>query len=157
VKQHHVASLGSIYGDGIRERTAFWAECDARLERLANRLGPEAGRVRAAIAARIALPTDADQETLNAAAWDSLKAMWADYAKSRADESSRDNKHAENRMLLSIMGEEMALRAQNLRGNWKAYHALQSLLGRMLAVHVRGGSDKDGDEVKHLLQEIENL
>jgi len=48
VRQRHIASLGSIYRDDTRQRIWFWEECDARLARLTNRLGPEAKHLRSA-------------------------------------------------------------------------------------------------------------
>jgi hypothetical protein len=48
VKHRHIASLGSIIADNttLQEREIFWLECEARLVRLANRLGPDLERLR---------------------------------------------------------------------------------------------------------------
>ena len=74
VKQQHVASLGSILIDyTIEDRVYFWAACDERLARLANRIGPDMDRLRQAIAARIPLPTDDDRAKLDAFNWDQLE------------------------------------------------------------------------------------
>jgi len=70
----HVASLGSILADyTIEDRVCFWAACDERLARLANRIGPDMDRLRQAIAARIPLPTDDDRAKLDALIGTSLK------------------------------------------------------------------------------------
>jgi hypothetical protein len=46
VKHKHVASLGSVWSDSPAEREGFWHECEARLARLANRLGPDLDRAK---------------------------------------------------------------------------------------------------------------
>jgi hypothetical protein len=74
VKQEHVASLGSAPLDcTIEDRVYFWAACDERLARLANRIGPDMDRLRQAIAARIPLPTDDVRAKLDAFYWDRLE------------------------------------------------------------------------------------
>jgi len=77
VRQRHVASLGTLWSDTPADRERFWIECEARLERLSNRLGPDLDRLRQAIAARIPPVTDAERETMKAAAWERLEQFWS--------------------------------------------------------------------------------
>ena len=77
VKQEHVASLGSIAGDSLEARECFWIECEARLARLANRLGPELDQLRQAIAARIPFLTDDDRAKLDALNWDRVEGWYS--------------------------------------------------------------------------------
>jgi hypothetical protein len=81
VRQIHIASLGSISDNSLAAREAFWVECEARLVRLSNRLGPNMDRLRQDIAARIPPLTDTDRERMHAAAWHWLEAEWDDRAK----------------------------------------------------------------------------
>jgi hypothetical protein len=65
VKQEHIAALGSIDAGhllpgsemSVRNRAAFWDGVNERLSNLANRIGPDAAKIRDAIAARIPIPT----------------------------------------------------------------------------------------------------
>src|SRR5262249_39560954 len=89
VRQKHIANLGSLAGDSLVAREAFWLECEARPQRLPNRLGPDLDRLRQAIAARIPPLTDADRAAMDAAAWDWLEGFWDSHAKDKARKSSR--------------------------------------------------------------------
>jgi hypothetical protein len=89
VRQKYIASLGSIAGDSPAERGRFWHECEARLERLSNRLGPDLDRLRQAIAARIPPVTDAERETMDHVKWDELEENWAWLRKRDIDEIKR--------------------------------------------------------------------
>ena len=67
VRQKHVASLGSLKDDTLAGRESFWLDCELRLKRLSNRLGPELlARLRRDIAARIPPLTAAQRKTLRA-------------------------------------------------------------------------------------------
>jgi hypothetical protein len=76
VRQRHIASLGTVWGDSPVERKVFWQQCEARLARLANRLGPDINRLRQAIAERIPPVTDAEREAMKVAAWEELEQYW---------------------------------------------------------------------------------
>lgn len=136
-RHRHVASLGSMIGDGIAAREIFWRECEARLARLGNRLGGEVERLRQAIAVRVPVVTDAERAAMNAAAWDQLEGMWDDHAKSRArravDEIKFAQREAKQHMRESIESEAITRQAKRLRGNAKAYDALNMLLGMTLS------------------------
>ena len=67
VKHKHVASLGSVWDESLQERERFWIECEDRLARLGNRIGPDLDRLRQTIAVRIPLVTDADRAAMEAA------------------------------------------------------------------------------------------
>jgi hypothetical protein len=146
VKHKHVASLGSITDDTLAAREIFWLECEARLARLANRL---LDRLRQAIAARIPPLTDADRAAMTAAQWDRLEGGWHDQAKSKARESSRLNEEAKETRREATEAEATALQAKRLRGNPKAYSALNLLLGVTLLGAI-GTKIIDGDEVAEL-------
>jgi hypothetical protein len=135
VKHTHVASLGSIVGDSLRGRDTFWNECKVRLVRLANRLGPDADRLRQVIAARIPPLTDTDRMALDAEAWDSLEGMWDNFAKRKARESSQYNEYA--KVLRREAQEADAIVLQTKRRDPEAYNDLNQLLGAMLAANLK--------------------
>jgi len=151
VRQKHIASLGSIAGDSLAARECFWIECDIRLARLANRIGPDLDRLRQAIAARIPPLTDADREAMDAAEWDWLEDLWDKHAKDKAYESSRTHEEAKEERREAIELEARALQAKRLRGNSKAYNALNLLLGMSLSP-VRSRVDHETE--KRLKDEI---
>jgi hypothetical protein len=138
VRQKHIASLGSLAGDSLVAREAFWLECEARLQRLSNRLGPDLDRLHQAIAARIPPLTDADRAAMEAAAWNSMQSMWEDHAKSKAFHSFDWNETAKQCMREAIKAEANALQAKTLRGNPKAFDALNRLLGLTLGAAAMG-------------------
>ena len=76
VKQEHIASLGSVVGDGVEARVWFWQACDERLASLANRIGPDMHRLRQAIAMRIPEPTREEVDALEMRRWQDLQAGW---------------------------------------------------------------------------------
>src|SRR5215831_15636388 len=76
VRQKHIASLGTLWGDSPAHRESFWIECEDRLARLANRIGSDLDRLRQAIAARILPMTDAEREAMKVAAWERLEQHW---------------------------------------------------------------------------------
>jgi hypothetical protein len=76
VRHKHIASLGTLWSDSPADRESFWIECEARLTRLANRLGPDLDRLRQAIAERIPPVTDAEREAMKVAAWERLEQHW---------------------------------------------------------------------------------
>jgi hypothetical protein len=129
VRHEHVASLGSIADDTVAARELFWRECEARLARLANRLGPDLDRLRQAVAARVPPPTDADRASLDAWEWDRLESTWTGRAQSKARESSKWNETAKRVRREAVEAEANALQARRLRGNAQAYSALNLLLG----------------------------
>jgi hypothetical protein len=141
IRQKHVASLGSVAGD-LTAHAAFWEECEARLARLANRLGPELDRLREAIAARIPRPTEAE---IDAAAWAWLTTQWDDHAKSKARESSRWNEVAKQRRREANEAEATTLQAKRLHGKPQAFDALDALLGLTLCADAMG-KKTDHDE-----------
>jgi hypothetical protein len=65
VRRDHVASLGSIAAPAsIADRVKFWTGLHERLERLSNRLGPDAAKITAAIHERLPMPTPDEQREL---------------------------------------------------------------------------------------------
>jgi len=157
VKQKHVASLGSIADDTIEARGIFWQECEARLARLANRLGPDLDRLREAIAGRIPPPTDADRALLTAWEWDRLEGMWDGHAQGKARESSRWNELAKQIRREATEAEAMTLRAKKLRGKPGAYDPLNWLLGLTLAATAMGRPANYDENKKQLEDEISAL
>jgi hypothetical protein len=154
VKQQHIASLGSITGNSLAARESFWLECEARLARLANRLGPETERLRQAIAARIPPLTDADRDAMDAAAWDGLEGFWDDLAKRKAYHSSDTHERAKEERRKATELEAFVLQAKRLRGNPKAFNALNRLLGMSLSPLE---SYADCEDAKRLKAEISRL
>jgi hypothetical protein len=132
VRQRHVASLGTLWSDTPADRERFWIECEARLERLSNRLGPDLDRLRQAIAARIPPVTDAERETMKAAAWDQLEGFYNSRAKHKADTVIRTLELAEDEKREAAVAEAMALQAKRLHGNADAFDPLNLLLGLTL-------------------------
>jgi hypothetical protein len=132
VRQRHIASLGSIAGDSLAERECFWRECEARLTRLSNRIGPDLDRLRQAITARIPPLTEADREAMIAAAWDSLEGQWDGFAKMRAQQSSLSIEIAKQERREAIEAEATMLQAKRLRGKPEAFDPLNWLLGLTL-------------------------
>jgi hypothetical protein len=90
VRQEHVANLGGIAGEllpafwsGLSQeeidasqchawekwapmfRLWFWEECEARLQRLANRIGPDMERIRQAIAERVPPVSEAEPRAIS--------------------------------------------------------------------------------------------
>jgi hypothetical protein len=132
VRQQHVASLGSYFLPGsLRARESFWSNCEARLERLANRIGPDMDRLREDIAARIPPLTDEDSKAIDAAAWQQLEAWWNDLAKRRIERAQDSEKEAvalrrdaakARAMLLPIIAAQAA-------GDWETYRQLSLLYG----------------------------
>jgi hypothetical protein len=156
VKQNHVASLGSVAGNSPAAREAFWLECEARLARLANRLGPETDRLRAAVAARIPPLTDAEREAMAAQAWDRLQTTWDGHADAKAREASHLNEIAKQLRREATAAEVRALQAKTLRGNEKAYDALSALLTiRLLASALQRAVDPEAE--KRLKAEVDAL
>jgi hypothetical protein len=151
VRQRHVASLGSVYDDSFAARENFWLECEARLARLSNRVGPNLDRLRQAIAARIPPLTDADREAMDSAAWDRLEGMWDEHAKDKAYRSSRvieDAKQEARRLRREATEAEVTtLQVKSLRGNWEAYSGLNGLLGVTLAAEAFGKTVDHDDRV----------
>jgi hypothetical protein len=140
VRQKHIASLGSIDADQyLQDREAFWLECEDRLARLSNRLGPDLDRLRQAIAARIPPLTDADRATIEAAAWDRLEAQWDGHAKKTARESSEWNETAKWYRREATEAEVATLQVKRLRGKPQAYEPLNMLLGLRLRGAAMGG------------------
>jgi hypothetical protein len=133
VRQKHIASIGSIADGTVEAREIFWRECEARLQRLSNRLGPDLDRLRQAIAARIPPLTDADRVAMEAAAWNWLEGFWDRHAKDKAYQSSRTHEEAKQERREATELEAIALQAKRLRGNSKAYNALDLLLGMSLS------------------------
>jgi hypothetical protein len=87
VRHEHIASLGAVdVPPSIRERLTFWARLPERLDRLANRIdGDAAGKIYAAVHARIPMVTPEEQRSLqeeNAKAdeqfWSGLRDMHAE-------------------------------------------------------------------------------
>jgi hypothetical protein len=155
VRQRHVASLGTLWSDTPADRERFWIECEARLERLSNRLGPDLDRLRQAIAARIPPITDADRAAMDAAAWDWLEGFWDRHAKDKARAAVRTieeaREWAKEEQREAVEAELRTRQAQRLRGDWKAYDALNRLLGMALSP---ARSRVDHEEEKRLKAEI---
>jgi hypothetical protein len=152
VRQEHIASLGSIVGDTAQARQSFWVECEARLARLTNRIGPDLDRLRQTIAARIPPLTEADRVAIDAEAWNRLEAMWDDYAKAKARESSKWNEQAKADRREATEAEARLLQTKRLRGNWEAFEALNQLLGVTLTAAAMG-KQIDHDEIARCLKQ----
>jgi hypothetical protein len=155
VRQRHIASLGSIIGDDLRAREAFWDECDARLARLSNRLGPELDRLRQIIAARIPPLTDADRQALETSAWDFIEENWDDRAKRKARAASQSIEQAKQERREAAKSKAMAEHVKSSRGDKRALEPLNMLLGQILAADAFGRRDireKAEQEIKALLE-----
>jgi hypothetical protein len=138
VRHKHIASLGSIANNNLEARDAFWRECEVRLARLSNRIGSDFDRLRQAIAERIPPLTDADREAMDAAARQWLEAGWSNRAEHKARESSVWNEIAKQTRREAIRAEALALKVRQSRGDPQAFHALNMLLGRVLAHDAMG-------------------
>jgi hypothetical protein len=152
VRQRHIASLGSLASDSPAARERFWLECEARLTRLSNRIGPDLDRLRRAIAARIPPLTDADREAMAAAAWDRLEAQWDDFAKRKARASSSWNEIAKQHRREATEAEVITLQAKSLRGDEGAFEALNNLLGFTLG-EAAMGKRANHDAIKERLKD----
>jgi hypothetical protein len=150
VRQKYIASLGTLWSDSPAHRESFWIECEDRLARLSNRLGPDLDRLRQAIAARIPPLTDADRAAMDAAAWDWLEGFWDRHAKDKAYQSSRTHEEAKQERRRATELEARALQAKRLRGHPKAWDALYWLLGMSL---VRSRVDHEAE--KRLKAEVD--
>jgi hypothetical protein len=123
VKQQHVASLGSISADyTIACRVYFWAICDERLARLANRIGPDMDRLRQAIAARIPLPTDDDRAKLDAYHWDQLEDQYLWLVERDKKQIARaEEKIRKRQERLAEFGEPIVAEIKRLRATGNKY------------------------------------
>ena len=123
VKQQHVASLGSILVDyTIEDRVYFWAACDERLARLANRIGPDMDRLRQAIAARIPLPTDDDRAKLDVLRWDKLEDWYLWLVERDKKEIARaEEKIRKRQERLAKFDEPVVAEIKRLRATGKKY------------------------------------
>ena len=119
----HVASLGSILADyTIEDRVCFWAACDERLARLANRIGPDMDRLRQAIAARIPLPTDDDRAKLDAFNWDQLENSYLWFVERDKKQIARAEENIRKRQeRLAKFGEPIVAGIKHLRAAGKKY------------------------------------
>src|SRR6266498_2965677 len=104
-----VTILGSAYGSG-RSATP-----DLLVSPTASVLRPST--CAAPVVARIPLPTDAERTALEDSAWDHLEAQWDDWAKRRTENAADYEERAKLEREAAAMGEAMALKAKNLRGN----------------------------------------
>jgi len=104
--------------------------------------------------ARIPLPTDAERTALEDSAWDHLEAQWDDWAKRRTENAADYEERAKLERGAEAMGEAMALKAKNLRGNPKAFEALKTLYITLVANAIRGLPD---DQIERAAQEVDSL
>jgi hypothetical protein len=70
---------------------------------------------------------------MEAAAWNWLEGFWDRHAKDKAYQSSRTHEEAKQERREATELEAIALQAKRLRGNSKAYNALNLLLGMSLS------------------------
>jgi hypothetical protein len=142
VRQHHVASLGSYdLNGGLRQRNDFWADCEDRLGRLANRIGPDIDRLRQAIAARIPPLTDDDRTAMDTAAWDQLEGYWGEMGESRIEQAQDSEKEAVALRSDAAMTEALGKLVKQVRadGDMEAWHTLNMLYGSsILGSRLRG-------------------
>jgi hypothetical protein len=142
VRHQHVASLGSycLPGD-LQKRERFWAGCEERLGRLANRIGPEMDKLRAAIAERIPPLTDDDRAAMDRTAWDQLEGWWEQMGDDRIERAQNAEKEAvalrqDAATTKALFGLVEQARAQ---GDWDAYRTLNMLYGSsILGSRLRG-------------------
>jgi hypothetical protein len=142
VRQQHISSLGSydLHG-GLRERERFWIDCEDRLGRLANRIGPEMDRLRQTIAARIPPLTDEDRAAMNAAAWDQLEGWWSGMGESRIEQAQDSEKEAVALRSDAAMTEALGKLVKQVRadGDMEAWHTLTVVYGSsILGSRLRG-------------------
>jgi hypothetical protein len=156
VKHRHIASLGSIADDTIEAREIFWRECEDRLARLGNKLGPDIDPLRQAIAARIPPPTDLELTAATARRWDRLENGWDEHAKKRArdavDRIETARRWAKELQHEAAMAEAVTRQTKRLRGNEKAYDPLNMLLGTRLIAPIVGS---DGETEARLIALID--
>jgi hypothetical protein len=107
----------------------FWADCEARLARLANRLGPDMERLRQAIAERIPPLTDDDRAAMDTAAWNHLEGGWGELGETRIKEAQDSEKEAVALRHSAAAAKALLAVVERARaaGDWEAYHALNLL------------------------------
>ena len=106
VRQEHIAHLGAIDGHllesffsevdatvldkvkaadwqlrSLRTRTAFWKDCNAKLQQLSNRLGPDTKRLRMAIHARVPWVMEPERKQLELLEARAEAKLWGDLYK----------------------------------------------------------------------------
>jgi hypothetical protein len=65
VKGEHIATLGSVpLQPSVADRIAFWAKAHGRLDRLANRIGPDMAKIMRALHERVPMVTTDEQREL---------------------------------------------------------------------------------------------
>jgi hypothetical protein len=65
VKGEHIATLGSVpLEPSVADRIAFWAKAHGRLDRLANRIGPDMAKIMGALHERVPMVTPDEQREL---------------------------------------------------------------------------------------------
>jgi hypothetical protein len=145
VRQEHIASLGSCFLPGnLRERERFWINCEARLTRLANRIGPDMDRLRLAVAVRIPPLTDDDRAVMDSAAWDQLEGWWGDLGESRIKRAQRSEEEAVALRHEAANAILAPLKRARAAGDWEAYRTLRDLYGGCLI---------GGQSLRHLVIE----
>lgn len=158
MRQKHVVSLGSLKdGDTLTGRESFWLECEPRLARLANRLGPELDRLRQQIAARIPPLNDTEREALIAWAWENLESGWQGHSDGKTREASKLNELAMQCLREATTSETIALKVKQLQGDEEAYPTLNNLLGVTLAGGAKGWTSKRVETERRLLAELDEL
>ncbi len=119
VKQETIAMLGSInavwlpeFWDGvenadelkcknwemysIQHRTAFWETANERLKQLANRLGPDAKRIRIAAHSRVPWPMEAERDRLELLETKHNYDYWKSYGEFIQGQADRQKKTVED-------------------------------------------------------------
>ena len=104
IKSEHVASLGSVGLDvTIRDRLDFWKYVEPRLDRLANRIGPdERAKIIDALDARIPVLTDDDLRSVQEDNAKHDQKFWGDVRDTNADVAAR------HRSIIARAEEEIA-------------------------------------------------
>jgi hypothetical protein len=154
VKHKHVASLGSVWGDSPAAREAFWIECEARLVRLANRLGPDLDRLRQAIAARIPPLTDAEREAMKAAAWERLEQHWGGEIENQTKWIKESNEVIERHRIKRNIAEALLAEIKSTRGCEAARPLYDQLTLVLCAVNVFGWNPQRSAALEKIQAEL---
>src|SRR5580693_8205841 len=86
VQHEHVGSLGSIpVATTIADRVAFWTKAHERIAAVANRIGPDTGKIMGQLHDRIPMPTPEDQRQLQLENARADERFWADLSGMHAD------------------------------------------------------------------------
>ena len=154
VRQRHIASLGTLWSDSPADRESFWIECEARLTRLANRLGPDLDRLRQAIAARIPLVTEDERAAMKVAAWERLEQHWGGEVEHQNKWIEQSDETTEDHRIKRSIAEGLSSQIKSTRGCEAALPLYNHLTFLLVAVNCVGWNPQLGEELEKTRDEL---